>query len=202
MDRDTPYSVSYSCFPNSTPWPCDCSNCYLIQENLDPPDSGRCFPLVQWSTSRHHHNHPNLAAGIEWQCIRSQTSRVCGTRWPNRIAPHRYSWSPVGYYPESRVIHVLGTPASGKSTLARLLHGHVRRVFLASRIWWYHSRVCKYYSRNKLTFKLSEDVKDYVIWELTNGQPAAVRAVLDGLNSSKVNHTSSQGNARIANQIL
>lgn len=46
-------------------------------------------------------------------------------------------------------------------------------------------RVCEYYSRVELTFKLSDDVKDY-IWELTNGQPAAVRAVLDGLSSSEI----------------
>jgi len=63
-------------------------------------------------------------------------------------------------------------------------------------------RVCKYYSENELTFILSDDVKDY-IWELTNGQPAAVRAVLDGLSSSEVrDNTTSRETVRIANQIL
>ena len=46
-------------------------------------------------------------------------------------------------------------------------------------------RVCKYHSRHGQAFLPSPNLVDYV-WEITNGHPAGVRAVLDELASSEV----------------
>jgi hypothetical protein len=42
------------------------------------------------------------------------------------------------------------------------------------------ARVCRSYSQHGIAFRLSSELIDY-IWELTNGHPARVRAVLDEL---------------------
>lgn len=49
-------------------------------------------------------------------------------------------------------------------------------------------RLCVHYSKGGLKFELQHDVQDY-IWKLTCGQPAAVRSIVDGLNSSEVSVT-------------
>jgi hypothetical protein len=46
-------------------------------------------------------------------------------------------------------------------------------------------RVCKHYSQYGQAFHLSLELVDY-LWEITNGHPAGVRAVLDELASSEV----------------
>ena len=47
------------------------------------------------------------------------------------------------------------------------------------------ARVCRSYSQDGQAFRLSSELIDY-IWELTNGHPAGVRAVLDELANSEV----------------
>ena len=46
-------------------------------------------------------------------------------------------------------------------------------------------RVCKHHSQYGQAFHLSLELVDY-LWEITNGHPAGVRAVLDELASSEV----------------
>jgi hypothetical protein len=46
-------------------------------------------------------------------------------------------------------------------------------------------RFCKHYSKHGQDFLLSSELVDYV-WELTNGHPAGVRTLLEGLICSEV----------------
>jgi hypothetical protein len=141
---------------------------------------------------------------IEWQTYRrlliideAQESYKCISLWNDlikglspRSGPLIVLFSSYGS-PSAKPLGRISTPTPIKFSLAQRVslrrsdqNANLALLFSPTEFSDVVVRVCKSYSQHGQALLLSPELIDY-IWELTNGHPAGVRAVLDELALSK-----------------